>query len=97
MTDGTTGTTSTAVLDALPATSRLIRLPQLIQLTTLSESALGQRIKDGLFPPAINLGGRAVAYILIEVEAVIQALVEGKTTVQIKALVAKLITQRKTA
>jgi len=74
---------------------QLIRRPEVIQLTGLSKSSLSNRINDGLFIPPISLGARAVAFVAIEVNAVIQAMIEEQTPAQIKALVSGLIQQRK--
>lgn len=74
---------------------QLIRRPEVLVLHPRSKSALQLDEKAGLFCPPISIGQRAVAYIKHEVEAVIQARVEGQTTEQIKQLVSKLIKQRK--
>jgi prophage regulatory protein len=73
---------------------KLIRRPEVLTLTARSKSALQLDEKSLLFCPPISIGERAVAYIKFEVEAVIQARVEGKTKEQIKALVQELINQR---
>ncbi len=74
---------------------QLIRRPKVLSLTARSKSALQLDEKAGLFCPPISIGQRAVAYIKHEVEAVIQARIEGKTPEQIKYLVQELIAQRK--
>jgi len=74
---------------------QLIRRPEVLALNPRSKSALQLDEKAGLFCPPISIGQRAVAYIKHEVEAVIQARVEGQTTEQIKQLVSELIKQRK--
>ncbi len=74
---------------------QLIRRPEVLVLNPRSKSALQLDEKAGLFCPPISIGQRAVAYIKYEVEAVIQARVEGQSTEQIKQLVSELIKQRK--
>jgi prophage regulatory protein len=74
---------------------QLIRRAPVLVLTARSKSALQLDEKAGLFCPPISIGDRAVAYIKHEVEAVIQARVEGQTPEQIKQLVSELIQQRK--
>mgnify|MGYP000501210810 CR=1 FL=1 len=74
---------------------QLIRRVEVLALNPRSKSALQLDEKAGLFCPPISIGQRAVAYIKHEVEAVIQARVEGQTSEQIKALVQELIAQRK--
>lgn len=76
---------------------QLIRRPEVLKLTARSKSALQLDEKNGLFCPPISIGDRAVAYIKHEVEAVIQARIEGQTNEQIKALVASLVQQRSQA
>ncbi|WP_440876068.1 helix-turn-helix transcriptional regulator [Thalassotalea sp. PLHSN55] len=73
---------------------QLIRRPEVLALTARSKSALQLDEKAGLFCPPISIGDRAVAYIKHEVEAVIQARVEGQATEQIKQLVQDLIASR---
>ncbi len=73
---------------------QLIRRPEVLNLTARSKSALQLDEKAGIFCPCISIGDRAVAYIKYEVEAIIQARIEGKTPDQIKALVQELINQR---
>jgi prophage regulatory protein len=73
---------------------KLIRRPEVLALTARSKSALQLDEKAELFCPPISIGDRAVAYIKSEVEAIIQARIEGKPPQEIKALVIELIKQR---
>ena len=73
---------------------QLIRRPEVLTLTARSKSALQLDEKAGLFCPPISIGDRAVAYIKNEVITVIQARIEGKPPVQIKALIKELIANR---
>ena len=73
---------------------QLIRRPPVLVQTARSKSALQLDEKAGLFCPPISIGDRAVAYIKHEVDAIIQARIESKTTDQIKALVQELIANR---
>ncbi|MCL1067239.1 AlpA family transcriptional regulator [Shewanella olleyana] len=73
---------------------RIIRKPDVINETGLSKSTLYNRIKDGLFPPPISLGARAVGFVKSECEAVINAMIAEQTPEQIKALVTSLVQQR---
>ena len=74
---------------------QLIRRPEVLALTARSKSALQLDEKAGLFCPPISIGSRAVAYLKNEVNAVIQARIQGQNSDQIKALVQELIVQRK--
>ena len=73
---------------------QLIRRPQVIALTARSKSSLHLDEKVGNFCPPISIGQRAKAYILSEVEAVIQARIEGQPPEQIKRLVSELVANR---
>jgi prophage regulatory protein len=73
---------------------QLIRRSDALALTARSKSALQLDEKAGIFCPSISIGERAVAYIKSEVEAVIQARIEGQSIEQIKKLVQELINQR---
>lgn len=74
---------------------QLIRRPEVLSINPRSKSALQLDEKAGLFCPPVSIGQRAVAYLKHEVEAVIQARVEGQSQEQIKQLVSELIKQRK--
>jgi len=74
---------------------QLIRRTETLGRTGLSKSTLYNRINEGLFPPAISLGARAVAFVASEVDAVIHAMIEEQPPAKIKALVSNLIQQRK--
>jgi prophage regulatory protein len=73
---------------------QLIRRPEVLAITTRSKSALQLDEKAGLICPPISIGDRAIAYIKNEVDAVIQARIEGQSIEQIKQLVQELINQR---
>jgi len=74
---------------------QIIRRPAVLQMTGFSKSTLYNRNQDGTFPPAINLGGRSVGFVQSECELVLQALIAGIPTDEIKALVKSLVEQRK--
>ena len=73
---------------------QLIRRTACLSLTTRSKSALRLDEIAGLFCPSISIDDRAIAFIKHEVEAIIQARIEGQSPEQIKALVQKLIANR---
>jgi len=76
---------------------QLIRRPEVLIQIARSKSALQLDEKAGLFIPPISIGDRAVAYIKHEVDAVIQARIQGQSPEQIKQLVQELINQRQMA
>lgn len=76
---------------------RILRKPEVIALTTLSKSSLYNRVRDGLMPPSISLGERAVGFIASEVHTVLDAMCQEQTPEQIKQLVKNLIASRTTS
>lgn len=57
-------------------TQRIIRLPEVKTKTGQSRSTIYQRIKEGIFPAPISLGGRNVGWLEEEVENWIAACIE---------------------
>jgi len=76
-------------------TYQLIRRNEKLLLKGRSKSSNYNDEKQGLCVPAISIGDRSIAYIKHEVEAIIQARVQGLSNEKIKALVQELIEQRK--
>ena len=72
----------------------LIRKPDVLKKVSISTTTLYDRIKNGLFPPSIQLGGQSVAWIEEEVDALVAALVRGLPTSEIKSLVSQLVAKR---
>lgn len=60
----------------------------------LSSSTLHVRINEGLIPPPISLGDRAVGFPEHETSAVLAAMIAGSSKAEIKVLVASLVEQR---
>lgn len=73
----------------------LLRLPAVAQRTGLRRTAIYDRINAGLLPPPVKLGPRASAWPADEIDACNDALVRGLTTPARKALVTRLIKQRR--
>lgn len=63
----------------------------------LSRSTLYLRINQGLWTPSVSLGSRAVGWPSHEVSAINAARIAGKNDEEIRRLVVKLISARKTA
>lgn len=61
----------------------------------LPRSTFHSRIKEGLIPPPISLGNRAVGYPSFETDLVLAAMIAGQSKDEIKALVALILEQRK--
>jgi len=73
---------------------RILRKPEVLELTGWSKSTLYNRIKSQHFIKSIPLGERSIGFISYEVNAVIRAMCEEQTPIQIKALVQELIANR---
>lgn len=77
------------ILPAIPI-NPLFRLPVVQQSTGDSRSTIYRKIKLGLFPRQVAIGGDRVGWPANEVQAIIDARIAGKSDDQIKALVADL-------
>jgi prophage regulatory protein len=71
------------------------RLPDIVGDTGLSRSTIYLRIKQGLFPKPVSLGGRAVGWPANDVTALNAARIAGKTDADIRSLVIRLQEARK--
>jgi prophage regulatory protein len=74
--------------------SKVIRRPEVLNKTGWSKSTLYNRINDGVFPPSISLGERAVGFVESECDKVVQAMIAGYTEQQLKALVRGIVEKR---
>ena len=74
----------------------ILRLPAVKSESGLSRSTIYLRIAQGLWTKPISLGARAVGWPSSEVSAINAARIAGKTDNEIRALVKKLETDRKT-
>lgn len=77
---------------AIPTTTptALLRRPSVQARTGLARTTIYRRIKQGTFPPPVDLGGGVVGWPAEEVEAINKARIAGKSDDDIRALVAKL-------
>lgn len=84
------------LLNAIPACAQLnlIKKKQALKLACISKSTLHLKIIDGLFPPSISIGDRAVAFVEYEVLAVVAAQIQGRSKDEIRLLVKELVAQR---
>ena len=73
---------------------RIQRKAEVIQQLGICLSTLRTRIIDGLYPPPISLGARAVGWLAHETEAVIAAIAAGQSEDEIRELVGQLIELR---
>ncbi len=73
---------------------KYLRIKEVTNLCGLPKSSFYEKIKQGLMPPPISLGERAVAWVDFEIDAVNRALLAGASKEDIKALVLNLVEQR---
>jgi len=78
-------------------TVQILRRKQLESRLGLKSSAIYKHIEDKILPPGIHIGPRAVGWPSNEVDTLIAARVSGKSEVQIRELVAKLVADRQHA
>lgn len=76
---------------------KILRLPDVLSETGRSRSSHYGDIDDGLFTRPVQIGLRAVGWPSGEVAAINAARIAGKSDEEIRALVVKLETARKTA
>lgn len=74
----------------------ILRLPAVQTVLGCSRSAFYQRIKEGLITKQVRLGPRSVGWPSHEIDALVTALIAGKTDDEIRQLVTELEAKRKT-
>jgi prophage regulatory protein len=70
---------------------------EVLDRLNLSTYAVDCRVKNGIFPPPINLGGRSIGFIKQEVDIILQGMMLGKTINELRSLTSSLITFRQTS
>ena len=75
--------------------TKIVRRPEVLNLLQISQSALHDRIRKGIWPAPISLGARAVGWIYSENNQVLEAMIAGWSEEEIKQLVKSLMEQRK--
>ncbi len=75
-------------------THRIIRLDEAKKIVGLSKSSFYNRIKEGILPSPINLGGRAVGWVEKEILDILNAMIAGKNHSEVKSLVVDLTNKR---
>ncbi len=75
----------------------ILRLPAVKAESGYSRSTIYLRISQGLWPKPVSLGPRCVGWPAHEVAAMNAARIAGKADDEIRALVVRLETDRKTA
>lgn len=77
--------------------SEVQRLPRVEERSGFARSTLYQKIKEGLFPPPVSIGARAVGWLSNEIDAWLAARIAGKTDDEIRVLVKELVSRRAAA
>ena len=78
-------------------TVRLLRFSDVEVLTGRPRSTLERDIADGIFPPGVKLGQRAVAWPEYEVDQINRAVIAGKSPDELRELVRHIVSKRRTA
>lgn len=73
---------------------QILRKPLVLNRFGLPSSTFYEQISEGLIPPPIRLGKRAVGWVESEIDAVVLARIQGKSDEEIKILVTELVTAR---
>lgn len=77
--------------------SKIVRKPEVLVLIGLSNTSFYRQINQGLLPPPISLGCRAVGWYEHEILSVIKARAAGHDSEQIKLLVSQIVKARNDA
>ena len=75
----------------------MLRRPDVEKRSGKSRSTIYADGQDGLWPPPVRIGGRAVAWPANEVDAVLAARIEGRSDGEIRELVRRLVAARRAA
>lgn len=73
----------------------ILKQSEVLEITRQSATTLWRQVKAGTFTPPIQIGTKATGYIKDEVNAVLSARSIGMPERELKALVKRLVAQRK--
>ena len=73
---------------------RIQRKAEVVKQLGICSTTLRTRIIEGLYPPPISLGARAIGWLAHETEAVIAATAAGKTDDELRHIVCRLVAFR---
>jgi prophage regulatory protein len=74
---------------------RLLKLPAVLTTRAESRGTFYSKVKGGLVTPSVRLGPNSVAWPEDEIVQLNEAKIAGKSDDEIRALVCKLVAQRK--
>lgn len=73
----------------------MLRCPEVGARMRRGRTALHVDVKAGLLPPGVKVGARAVAWPSSEIDAVLAARIAGQSETEIRALVTRLVADRR--
>tara|TARA_R110000796_G_scaffold208112_1_gene324393 strand:- start:776 stop:1051 length:276 start_codon:yes stop_codon:yes gene_type:complete len=76
------------------ATIKILRNSEVLRILNISRSSLYLKLGEGIFPPAISLGDRAVGFLAHEVQKTLVAMAKGADKEDLKTLVILMIQDR---
>jgi len=76
------------------ASFTLIRRPEVQDRTSLSKTAIYDRIHQGTFPPPVPIGSNSVAWATDEIDYIIAAMIAGKSEDDLREIVTALKARR---
>jgi prophage regulatory protein len=76
---------------------RIIRKPEALSILAISKSTLHERINEGLLPPPIKLGSRAVGWFEYEIQQTLKAMAAGIQDDLLADYIVTLVKARKEA
>jgi prophage regulatory protein len=85
---------STNANEVFTVSNCILRLRAVREITGLSRSGIYAKIAAGEFPQPVNLGARAVGWPEHEVQAINAARIAGKSTDDIRSLIAAMKAER---
>mgnify|MGYP000647393187 CR=1 FL=1 len=74
---------------------KLLRIGDLKEKLCLRRSTIYNHMGKGLIPPNFKIGDRAVVWLESEIDRVVQARIEGCTSLEIQNLVKQIVLDRK--
>lgn len=77
--------------------NRICRKPEVLSMLAISKSTLHERINDGLLPPPIKLGRRAVGWLENEIQQTLKAMAAGIQDDLLADYIETLVNARKEA
>jgi len=72
----------------------LLHRAEVLRMSAISNTTLHERMNDGVMPPSVSVGPRAVRWVERELCTVLAAMIAGASDEEIRQLVAELIVAR---